>query len=253
MFHWDLALIVGFLATVVPWMGRRRIQQLMRVPETNTVERLVLYASTMAFQWVIAAVILWRITARRIPPSRFGLALPHPALTGIVGLGLTAVILVNQLISLHRIEAAPVDKNNMVTQLALKVFPQDAVERLAFFGLVVTVAFCEEWIYRGLVQGVFREWGKSAIAGIVGSAALFACAHLYQGRRGLVSTFVVGIVFSAARFWTGSLIPSVVAHFIADLTVGYRAPALVRTALAAQSGSQASAPSGDDSANILQL
>lgn len=229
--RWDLALIVAFLATAVPWMGRRRIQQLMRIPHTGKAERLTVYASTTAFQWLIAAVILWRTTADGIPPWRLGLQVSRPMLTVALAVGLAVAILANQIYSLRRLRTTPVDPQSMLTQLALKVFPQDAAERLAFFAVVVTVAFCEEWIYRGFVQRVFRDWGGSVVAGIVGSAILFAAAHLYQGRRGLASTFVVGLLFSSVRFWSGSLIPSIAAHFVADLTAGYWSPSLVQAAL----------------------
>ncbi len=239
MAHWDLALILAFLALAVPWMGRRRIQQLMRIPQTNKTERLTLYASTTAFQWLIAALIFWRITADGIPPWRLGLQISRPVLTGALSVGLAVAILANQLYSLRRLATGPVEPQNMLTQLALKVFPQDTAERLAFFAVVVTVAFCEEWIYRGFVQRMFRDWGGSVIAGIVGSAVLFAGAHLYQGRRGLLSTFAVGLLFSSVRFWTGSLIPSIAAHFAADLTAGYLSPSLVRAALRRQCGDSA--------------
>lgn len=232
MFHWDLALIVAFLATAVPLMGRRRIQQLMRIPQTNKAERLALYASTMAFQWLISAIILWRITADGISAAGLGLRIAHPLLTGAVALALSIVVLANQMHSLRHISATAVDESNILIQLALKVFPQDAAERLAFFAVVVTVAFCEEWIYRGFVQRMFGDWGSTAI---VGSAILFAGAHLYQGRRGLLSTFSVGLIFSAVRWWTGSLIPSMAAHFVADLAAGYFSPSLVRAALGGNS------------------
>ncbi len=231
MFHWDLALIVAFLGTAVPWMGRRRVQQLLRVPQTSTVERLTLYASTMAFQWLIAAVILWRVTAERIAIQRLGVQLPHALLTGTVAAGLSALIFANQMYSVRRIGAAKVDERNILIQLALKIFPQNVTERLAFFAVVVTVALCEEWIYRGFVQLMFQSWARSAVAGIVGSAVLFAGAHVYQGRRGIVSTFSVGLIFSVVRFWTGSLVPSVAAHFVADLTTGYLAPHFVMAAI----------------------
>jgi membrane protease YdiL (CAAX protease family) len=232
MFHWDLALIVAFLATAVPLMGRRRIQQLMRIPRTNKAERLALYASTMAFQWLISAAILWRTTADGIPAVRLGLRISHPLLTAAIAAALSLVVLANQMYSLRHFGASTVDERNILVQMALKVFPQDVAERLAFFAVVVTVAFCEEWIYRGFVQRMFHDWGSTAIAGVLGSAILFAGAHLYQGRRGLLSTFSVGLIFSAIRWWTGSLIPSMAAHFVADLTAGYLAPSYVRAALA---------------------
>lgn len=232
MFHWDLALIVAFLATAIPLMGRRRIQQLMRIPNTNKAERLALYASTMAFQWLISAIILWRITADGLPAARLGLRIAHPLLTSAIAVALAIVVFANQMYSLRHLGASTMDERNILIQLALKVFPQDTAERLAFFALVVTVAFCEEWIYRGFVQRMFDDWGSTALAGIIGSAILFAGAHLYQGRRGLLSTFSVGLLFSVVRWWTGSLIPSMAAHFVADLAVGYLSVGAVRSALA---------------------
>jgi uncharacterized protein len=240
MLHWDLALIVIFLATAVPWMGRRRIRQLMRIPQTNKAERLALYASTTALQWLIAALIFWRATADGISARNLGLDISRPLLTAAVAIGLAAVILANQLYSLRHLATAETAESSVVIQLALKVFPQDTLERLAFFAVVVTVAICEEWIYRGFVQRMFQDWGASVVAGIFGSAILFAAAHLYQGRRGLLSTFVVGLIFSTVRFWTGSLMPPMAAHFVADLTAGFLAPSLVRASL----GKKDRAPGG---------
>jgi len=79
------------------------------------------------------------------------------------------------------------------------LFARDGTERLAFSALVTTVAICEEFIYRGFAQYVFQDWSRSLLIGILGSALLFSFAHLYQGKRGLVSTFAVGLLFSGIR------------------------------------------------------
>jgi membrane protease YdiL (CAAX protease family) len=233
--HWDFALILLFLGIAVPVLGRRRVRQLMLLPATTKMDRLSLYASTLAFQWVALALILWRVNAHGIRIAQLGVAIPSPALTLIVTLVLAALVLLNQIISLRRLVARPAEIQAFLPQLALKLFPQDDVERLVFFALVATVALCEELIYRGFIQYVFQDWLRgSVIAGILGSAVFFALAHLYQGRRGLVSTFSIGLIFSGIRAVTGSLVPCFVAHFIADITVGMLAPTKLRAALAAQ-------------------
>jgi membrane protease YdiL (CAAX protease family) len=231
--HWDFALILIFLATVVPWLGRRRIRQLMQLPDTTKLDRLALYASTVAFQWLAVAVVLWRTHAHGIPPAQLGQALARPSLTVSVSVALALLILANQLLSLRRLVTRSPEIHGFLPQLALKVLPQDDVERLAFLALVSTVALCEELIYRGFIQRVFQDWsGGAAAAGVLASASFFALAHLYQGRRGLASTFSVGILFSVVRAWTSSLLPPMIAHFIADLVVGWVAPARLRAALA---------------------
>ena len=232
---WDFALILVFLAVALPWLGRRRIRQLFAMPQTSKMDRLSLYASTIAFQWLAAGVILWRTNAHGIRAAQLGLAIPSPQITIAVAIVLSTLILLNQIFSLRRIASSPSEIKGILPQLALKVFPQDDVERLAFFALVSTVAACEEIIYRGFVQFVFQSWpGGGVMLGIIGSAAFFALAHLYQGRRGLLSTSVVGLLFSAIRAWTGSLLAPLVAHFVADLAAGFLAPRKLRAALAAR-------------------
>ena len=232
---WDFALILLFLAVALPWLGRRRIRQLFAMPQTSKMDRLSLYASTIAFQWLAAGVILWRTNAHGIRAAQLGLAIPSPQITIAVAIVLSTLILLNQIFSLRRIASSPSEIKGILPQLALKVFPQDDVERLAFFALVSTVAACEEIIYRGFVQFVFQSWpGGGVMLGIIGSAAFFALAHLYQGRRGLLATSVVGLLFSAIRAWTGSLLAPLVAHFVADLAAGFLAPRKLRAALAAR-------------------
>jgi membrane protease YdiL (CAAX protease family) len=223
--HWDFALILLFLGTAVPWLGRRRVRQLMQMPQTTKQDRLLLYASTIAFQWLAVGIILWRTSARRISLASLGFQIPNAGLVALVSTLLAALVLANQLVSLRRISRGTGGTQGILPELAKKVFPQDSSERLAFFAVVITVSVCEEVIYRGFAQHVFRNSLRgSALAGILGSAALFAVAHAYQGRKGIAATFIIGMIFAAIRTWTGSLLPPILAHFVADFTAGMLAP-----------------------------
>jgi membrane protease YdiL (CAAX protease family) len=234
--HWDFALILAVLGVAVPWLGRRRVRQLMQMPETTKMDRLTLYASTAAFQWLAAGVILWRASAHGIHARQLGVAIPNPPLVTAVAILLAALVFASQVFSLRRLVAQPREIKGLLPQLALKLFPQDTVERLAFLAFVVTVAVCEELIYRGFIQSLLQSWsGGYWLAGVLGAAAFFGLAHLYQGRRGLLTTFAIGALFSLIRVFTQSLIPCFAAHFVADLTVGYLAPARLRAALASAS------------------
>jgi CAAX protease family protein len=235
--HWDYALILLLLCVVVPWLGYRRVRRLMLIPATSSMERLALYGSTIAFQWLAAAAIVWRSVAHGARPRQLGLAVGNRELTISIAVLLTLLLLVNQVASIRRLAARPSEIKGMIAELALKIFPQDNIERLAFLALVSTVAVCEELIYRGFVQGVFEGWmGNSLTAGIVISAIFFAVAHAYQGRRGLISTCIIGIVFAGVRAGTGSLIPSISAHFAADLAAGLLAPVKLGPAIRARFG-----------------
>lgn len=203
----------------------------------------MLYASTCAFQWIAAGVILWRASAHRISAGQLGMAIPSILVVSITAALLGGLVFANQFFSLRRLASRPGEIRGVIPQLALKIFPQDNEERLAFFALVATVAVCEEFIYRGFIQHIFEVWsGGYAIAGIFGSAIMFGLAHLYQGRRGLISTFVIGALFSSIRFGTGSLIPSLFAHFVADLAAGFLAPRAILTSLESASSIKSELP-----------
>jgi uncharacterized protein len=227
--HWDFVVILIVLGGLVPWLGRRRVRQLMLLPGTTKLDRLTLYASTIAFQWAAVSVILWRATAHGIRPDQLGLSVRQPALTVGMSIVLSGLFFANQVFSVKKLASRQAELKGLLPQLALKVFPQDSVEGLAFLALVSTVALCEEVIYRGFIQFIFQDvTGGVVLLGILCSAIFFALAHFYQGTRGLLSTFVVGLLFAAVRSWTGSLIPPISTHFVADLTVGFLAPVRLR-------------------------
>lgn len=223
--YWDFALILLFLAIAVPLLGRRRVRQLMQMPATTKEDRLALYASTIAFQWLASGIILWRTAAHGISAAQLGLAVPRPPITIALAIGLVALVLLNQIVGLKKLATQPAASQGLVPQLARTLFPQDHIERLAFFALVATVAVCEEFIYRGFVQHLIQTLSAGSIyTAVVGSAVFFAFAHLYQGKRGLISTFTVGILFSVVTAVTLSLVPSIAAHFAADFAAGILAP-----------------------------
>ncbi|MGH9733492.1 MAG: CPBP family intramembrane glutamic endopeptidase [Candidatus Acidiferrales bacterium] len=233
--HWDYIAVLVFLGVIAPTLGYFRVRRFLQIPSTTSMERLTLYTSTIAFQWLIVAFIIWRAAVHGVRPDQFGLVIRNGALTASVAICLALVILANQVFSIRKLASNPHEIKGMIVEMALKIFPQGVIERLAFVALVITVAICEEFIYRGFIQGLFQSVGGSVVAGIVGSALLFAAAHVYQGRRGLVSTFVVGALFATVRWWSGNLLPSICAHFVADLAAGFYAPGKLRAALATRS------------------
>ncbi len=226
---WDFALILLVLAVLVPWRGAARIKQLLARPQLATADRLALYASTIAFQWLAVGVTAWRCYAHGLSAQRLALAFREPQLATATTVTLALFFAASQLFSLRRLARLAPHRHGFLHHMVQKVMPQTPVERLAFVALVITVALCEEFLYRGFAFAVIQEEAKgSVIVAALGSSALFALAHIYQGRRGLLTTFAVGLVFSGARVVTASLAPSIVAHLVADLLAGLAAPRFLR-------------------------
>src|ERR1700722_14531182 len=165
--HWDFALILIFFAVAVPLLGRRRIRQLLLAPDTTKGNRLRLYASTIAFQWIAASLILWRARAHGYSNADLALDVLKPALTIIVAAGLCGLVLANQLFSLKQMALHPDLARGKLQQVALRIFPRDNGERWVFVCLVTTVAICEEIIFRGFFQRFFENWaGGFLVAGV---------------------------------------------------------------------------------------
>jgi uncharacterized protein len=218
---WDFILMLAALAILVPWRGTVRIRQLLSRPTISTEERLALYASTIAFQWLAAGIIFWRCAAHRYSGAQLGLALGRPAATVTIGLAIATLLTSNQIFSIRRLATFPPKKQGLLVRIARQLMPHTHEETLVFIALVATVAVCEEFLYRGFVQTVFEDAAQGrVVVGILVSAVFFAAAHFYQGRRGLIVTFLIGLLFSLTRSWTGSILPSVIAHFAADLSAG---------------------------------
>ncbi len=248
---WDFAIILVVLGVLVPWRGAARIKQILARPRLDTSDRLALYASTVAFQWFAVGVTAWRCHARGVTAAHLAVAFPEPELTVATTLALTLLLGGSQLYSLRRLARLPTHPQGFLHHMARKVMPQNSVEARAFVALAATVALCEEFLYRGFVFAVVQDAAHdSLLLASLGSSVLFALAHLYQGRRGLRSTFVVGLMFAGARTLTGSLAPSIVAHLVADLIAGLGAPRLLPAqAASAQLESPRATPPPDSGAH----
>src|SRR5256885_5739879 len=72
---WDIWVIFLLLGLILPWRGEQSLKKLLAMPRVTTVERLTLYASTMAWQWCAVALVAWRGWAHRFTASQLGLTI----------------------------------------------------------------------------------------------------------------------------------------------------------------------------------
>ncbi|HEV2288160.1 MAG TPA: CPBP family intramembrane glutamic endopeptidase [Candidatus Acidoferrales bacterium] len=219
--HWDYVLILGVLGVAVPWRSTVRVRELLGQPALASSERVLLYASTILFQWTLTAVILWRCYVHGTSRLALGFAFPEPLRALWISAGLSIALVFNQIYGIRRLISFPPEKRGLIWRLAEKLLPREPREAILAVFLAATVAICEEIIFRGFVETIFqRVLHDSVVAGAIVSAAFFAVAHLYQGKRGLITTFIVGIVFSAVRIFSDSLVPCIIVHFIVDISAG---------------------------------
>ena len=218
---WDLAAILLLLGIAVPWRGAVRVRALLARSSLTSAERIAIYGSTIAFQWILSGLTAWRCVARGWSLASLGIALADRRAAIGIGLALAWTLALVQFVAFRQLGRVAPERRGRLADIAQKLMPQNLIEALPFVALVCTVSVCEEFLYRGFVFAAFlRVFGGSAMAAIFGSSILFGVGHFYQGRRGIANTFVLGAIFAGVRFWTGSLAPSILAHLAVDLVAG---------------------------------
>jgi uncharacterized protein len=222
---WDIWLIFLVLAIVVPWRGRIRLKHLLAKQRVDSSERISLYISTIAFQWIAVGIAGWRAWAHGYTSRDLGLGTGPNLLRSIVA-GICGTII---LAGLHwmnfRRMGRLLDKlPARVQAMATRILPQSAQERVPFLALAVTAGCCEEFLYRGFAMAAFTRAGFPIWVSVVVSSVLFGVAHLYQGRGGLVGTGILGLLFGAFRAYTGSFLPVAAWHAAIDVVAGIAGP-----------------------------
>lgn len=229
---WDFSLILAVLAVVIPWRGAVRVGRLMRRSNLGSSDRLGLYGSTIASQWVIAGIVLWRALDRGMDRVELGLTISDPWRTAWMTVALTLLLCAGQLAGLRKMARIPLEDRGTLFRLTERIVPRTMRETIAFAALAITAGISEEFLYRGFTFAAFERLFAGTAAPVIYAGCVsslwFAAAHLYQGRRGVITTFVVGICFVSVLVWSGNLLPAVVAHTTVDMAVGICVPRLTR-------------------------
>jgi uncharacterized protein len=221
---WDFWLIFIVLGVLLPLRGRLRLQKLMTIPQMGRRERLALYASTVAFQWLAVGVVAWRAWARGLTLDELGLVI-HGRLRILIAAIVGAATLGSlQWLNLRRMGKSSGKAHEFMKLLAERILPQSPMELLPYLGLAATAGLCEEFLYRGFAMAALTRAGLPVWGVVLLSSVLFGLAHLYQGRGGIVSTLVVGTVFGTARIAYDGLVPVMVWHFAVDAVAGVAGP-----------------------------
>ncbi len=221
---WDILLIFFLLAVILPWRGRARMKKLLAMPHVSSKERLVLYASTIAFQWLAVVAVAWRAWAHGYTPPQLGLTLHHQTRLVAAGIAGGATFALLQWLNLRRVGRVPIERRGPLQAIAERILPQCTNELLPYLALAITAGLCEEFLYRGFTMAVLSRLGLQSWAVVLLSAILFGLAHSYQGRGGVVMTLLIGVALGTSRIAYDSLVPAVFWHTAVDVVVGIAGP-----------------------------
>ena len=197
--------------------------------------RAAVYLSAALSVAVLAAVTFGISAWQDIPPASVGWKVDAagPAFawaTAVAGTGLVAVWLVvrlGQLIGLSE------------SRLSFVIMPRTGRERRAFLVVAAVAGVCEEYLYRGFIYHAFAGALGGPWTALALTSVSFGVAHGYQRTIGMVRAAVLGGLLTIPVIWTGSLFPSIVAHFWINAAIGLGGWKLLFPAVAAEEAAKA--------------
>ncbi|WP_199098396.1 type II CAAX endopeptidase family protein [Dyella sp. ASV21] len=221
-----LALCAAWLVGVAPWLDLSTGRRLQRRSDTRG--RLAFYRQSIAWLWLSALVVAviapwgapWVI---QLPAAGSGwLNLPWFRATGAVLLTIYFALALWPGLHALLVKGARPRYLRALGRLQF-VLPVSPRERAWWALTSLTAGICEEWLYRGfLMQYLAGRWhGPSLglVGALVASSIVFGLGHLYQGKRGVLTTSISGMLFGLLACTTGSLAAPMLLHVLIDLQV----------------------------------
>lgn len=186
----------------------------VRDPHLRTLPRRALYSSAALSEWLFAGLgfVAVRVAGLNTADAGLrGLALA-PFVFWTLLLAVVSSAGLGFVFLLERLGWWPEE-----SELVHLLMPRTAGEKAWALLLVApTAALAEEFLYRGyllavgahLLHSVTWAWGLSSAA--------FGLAHFYQRPNGMIRAAVLGALLAWPVVRTGSLYPSMAAHFLID-------------------------------------
>ncbi len=84
--------------------------------------------------------------------------------------------------------------------------------------IVTVVAVVEETVFRGYLMLRFKVVTGRTSAAVILSSLVFSLGHGYEGMAGVISVFVLGVIFALVYVWRKSVVAPIVMHFLTDFT-----------------------------------
>lgn len=116
------------------------------------------------------------------------------------------------LISLINMISSLFVENSVSDTLAVTVENNSVFLNLILLALIPAIV--EEFIFRGLIFNGYKK--RNPLKAAILSAVLFGLIHMNINQ--FTYAFVMGIIFALLTYVTGSIIPSVIAHFVVNGT-----------------------------------
>ncbi len=223
-----LVMVLGSLV-LIPFIADGSLESIMRGIDYSGISNLNILRYMQILSHIGLFIIPSLLFAYLIGDgvnSYFGLS--RPISFGLVLLSVflmfSAVPLINYLIELNmnislpdsmsRIEEWMRRTEDSAMELTERFLHVDAFHGLLFniFMIALIPAIGEEFLFRGIVLRLFRQWSKNIHVAVLVSAVLFSAMHLQF--YGFLPRLFLGVLLGYVFVWSGSIWLPVFLHFL---------------------------------------
>ncbi len=217
------AVILGVLLVYVlafePRLGVRFFEGFRQASTTEASRRPRWFAALIGMQVAaIAVVVLLVALLPEVTPASIGILWPVFESDFALGLlagasgGLLAGLVLTVLAARRQAEMP------VIGDVAV-LLPRSTGERGWLVGISVGAGISEELLYRGLLPALAVGLGAPVLPVVIGQAAIFGFAHVYQGWSGVALTGLLGLIFGVLVVLTGSLLLPILLHILIDIRI----------------------------------
>lgn len=207
-----LAVLIGIIYPIYIVVTHKKVNANIK---QNEKYRLADYQQTLLIFWSLTFLILFNFFAYKHPDLNF-----NPKLT-LINIGLTILILGFAYIQYRASKLSPNDTNAVKEKLkdVYHYLPKTSRELNWFILLSISAGVCEEIIFRLFLFEFLKE-NSSLIIAFAATNLVFAVTHIGFGKTNLISSFILGLVFSAIYYFTDNIWIAILLHISIDVNAG---------------------------------
>jgi len=219
-------IIVGLVGIIFPTYILLTYQKANANINQDDKYRLTDYKQTLLIFWGLTLLILINYFTYKQPTLNF-----YPKFS-LINIGLTILIFAFAYFQ-YTTAKVSADNANAVKEKLKDVYhylPKTDKELKWFLFLSFSAGVCEEILFRLFLFEFLKENSNLIIAFIV-TNLIFAITHIGSGKANLISSFILGLLFSTIYYFTDNIWIAIILHISIDINagiLGYRINKMIR-------------------------
>lgn len=205
-----MAVVVG-----LPWMSyisNKNMSALEALPAETELARIPLYFQSAVMQ-IVVALLAWGTAVNEEIKVPIAAVFTFPAI-------MCAMALIAFGIVFSWLDRRSKKQHDEAPGRLQYILPTNTKEKTAWLITIAIAAFCEEYIYRGvLFQLIQVDSGMHALIAAALSAIVFGFGHATQGERAVLIIIPFALLFQLVVYLSGGLLLAMITHFVYNAMV----------------------------------